>query len=255
MSYIGRTGKLSQRAYVKVDFLAEAGQTSKTGLSYVAGYVEVHLNGFLLTDGIDYTATNGNSVDFIVDLVLNDEITITALKTFAVADTYSQSQADTLLAAKLDAAGPLPAIDGSALTGVGKVLQVLHFQASTQVTNATTSYVDTGVTLTITPSSTASKVLVIHATQFYVPTTPKQVELNLVRGSTVVQHSGYLAYSNATGGTMDTLTHTLLDSPATSSAITYKVEFRDRTGAAVHAQYDDGGGDCISTITLMEIAQ
>ena len=86
MSYIGRTGKLSQRAYNKVSFLATAGQTIKTGLSYVAGFVEVYLNGVLLTDTVDYTATNGNSVTFVVALNVNDEVTVISLKTFAAAD-------------------------------------------------------------------------------------------------------------------------------------------------------------------------
>jgi hypothetical protein len=96
MSYIGQAGKLSQRAYSKVDFLAEAGQTIKTGLSYVAGFVEVYQNGFLLTNNIDYTATNGNSVTFVVPLILDDEITVVSLKTFSVANTYTQTDADAL---------------------------------------------------------------------------------------------------------------------------------------------------------------
>jgi len=86
MSYIGRTGKLSQRAYNKVSFLATAGQTIKTGLSYVAGFVEVHVNGLLLTDTVDYTATNGNSVTFVLALNVDDEVTVISLKTFAAAD-------------------------------------------------------------------------------------------------------------------------------------------------------------------------
>ena len=91
MSYIGRTGKLSQRAYNKVSFLATAGQTIKTGLSYVAGFVEVYLNGVLLTDTVDYTATNGNSVTFVLALNLDDEITIISLKTFVAANMLSLS--------------------------------------------------------------------------------------------------------------------------------------------------------------------
>ena len=100
MSYIGRTGKLSQRAYTKVDFLATAGQTIKTGLSYVAGFVEVHINGLLLTDAVDYTATNGNSVTFVVALNVNDEVTVVSLKTFAVPDTYTKAEADGSFATK-----------------------------------------------------------------------------------------------------------------------------------------------------------
>jgi hypothetical protein len=162
MSYLGRSAKLSLKAQEKVSFLATAGQTEKTGLSYIPTFVEVHLNGFLLTDGIDYTATNGNSVDFIVALVSLDEVTVISLKTFTVADHYTKSAADTLLAAKLDAAGPLPAIDGSALTGVGKVLQVVrNYTASgAYISTTSTTLVASGISVTITPKVIGSTILI-----------------------------------------------------------------------------------------------
>jgi len=100
MSYLGRSAKLSLKAQEKVSFLATAGQTAKTGLSYVPNFVEVYVNGILLTDTTDFTATNGNSVTFTVALALNDEVTVVSLKTFTVADHYTKSAANTLLAAK-----------------------------------------------------------------------------------------------------------------------------------------------------------
>jgi len=100
MSYLGRSAKLSLKAQEKVSFLATAGQTVKTGLSYTPSFVEVYVNGVLLTDTTDFTATNGNSITFTVALLLNDEVTVISLKTFSVADHYTKSDADTLLAAK-----------------------------------------------------------------------------------------------------------------------------------------------------------
>ena len=94
MSYLGRSGKLSLKAQEKVSFLATAGQTAKTGLSYTPNFVEVYVNGILLTDTTDFTATNGNSVTFSVALSLNDEVTVISLKTFSVSNTYTQSEAD-----------------------------------------------------------------------------------------------------------------------------------------------------------------
>ena len=105
MSYLGRSAKLSLKAQEKVSFLATAGQTVKAGLSYVPSFVEVYVNGVLLTDTTDFTATNGSSVTFTVALLLNDEVTVISLKTFTVADHYSKTEADTLLAAKLPLAG------------------------------------------------------------------------------------------------------------------------------------------------------
>ena len=105
MSYLGRSAKLSLKAQEKVSFLATAGQTVKTGLSYTPSFVEVYVNGVLLTDTTDFTATNGNSITFTVALLLNDEVTVISLKTFTVADHYSKTEADTLLATKLPLAG------------------------------------------------------------------------------------------------------------------------------------------------------
>ena len=105
MSYLGRSAKLSLKAQEKVSFLATAGQTVKTGLSYTPSFVEVYVNGVLLTDTTDFTATNGNSITFTVALLLNDEVTVISLKTFTVADHYTKSDADTLLAAKLAKSG------------------------------------------------------------------------------------------------------------------------------------------------------
>ena len=114
MSYIGRTGKLSQRAYNKLSFLATAGQTIKTGLSYVAGFVEVYINGLLLTDTVDYTATNGNSVTFVLALNLDDEVTVISLKTFAAADMLQLSGGT--VAGDLGVAGGA-IVDGTLLVG------------------------------------------------------------------------------------------------------------------------------------------
>ena len=96
MSYLGRSAKLSLKAQEKVSFLATAGQTSKTGLSYTPSFIDVYVNGVLLTDTTDFTATNGNSITFTVALLLNDEVTVISLKTFTVADHYTKSDADTL---------------------------------------------------------------------------------------------------------------------------------------------------------------
>jgi hypothetical protein len=114
MSYLGRTGKLSQRAYNKLSFLATAGQTVKSGLSYVAGFVEVYVNGTLLTDVVDYSASNGNSVTFLVALSVNDEVTVVSLKTFSVANMLPLSGGT--LNGNLDVAGSVTA-DGLVIAG------------------------------------------------------------------------------------------------------------------------------------------
>jgi len=98
MSYLGRSAKLVRRTQEKTSFLATAGQTEVTGLSYVSTFVEVRVNGIILTDVTDYTATNGNSITFPTALSLDDEVTIVALRTFALADHYSKTEGDALYA-------------------------------------------------------------------------------------------------------------------------------------------------------------
>jgi hypothetical protein len=55
-----------------------------------------------MTDTVDYTATNGNSVTFIVALTINDEVTIVSLKTYVVADHYTRAEVDSLLNFEVD---------------------------------------------------------------------------------------------------------------------------------------------------------
>jgi hypothetical protein len=141
MSYIGRSAKLSLKAQEKISFLATSGQTSKTGLSYTVGFIEVYVNGVLLTDNSDYTATNGNSITFTVALLLNDEVTVISLKTFTVADHYTKSDADTLLAAKAPIASP--SFTGSVGIGTAspsRALEVYSSQPAIKLNNGTNAF-------------------------------------------------------------------------------------------------------------------
>ena len=135
MSYLGRSAKLSLKAQEKVSFLATAGQTVKTGLSYTPSFIEVYVNGVLLTDTTDFTATNGNSITFTVALLLNDEVTVISLKTFTVADHYSKTEADTLLAAKSPIASPsftgTVSADGLVVDSSGAATTFVEFKNST----------------------------------------------------------------------------------------------------------------------------
>jgi hypothetical protein len=93
-------------------FIATAGQTTFTGadsngatLGYDSGYIDVYLNGVRL-DQADYTATTGTSVVLASGAALSDELNIVAFGTFALADHYTKTAADALLAAKAPLASP-----------------------------------------------------------------------------------------------------------------------------------------------------
>lgn len=141
--------------------------------------------------------------------------------------------------------------------GGGKVLQVVSATYATQTTTTGTSFVDTGLTATITPSASTSKILVMITDQMGVVRSGDDVyfKYQIVRGSTAVFNSGgnegwALASSSGTHQFYYTISPQYLDSPATTSATTYKLQMTQAgASATVYAQY----GNATSQIILMEI--
>lgn len=90
MAYIGQSlTEGTRRAY---NYTATSGQTTFNA-SYGVGAVDIYQNGVLLTPS-DYTASTGTTIVLGVAATLDDEITIICHNTFAVADTYTKSEAD-----------------------------------------------------------------------------------------------------------------------------------------------------------------
>lgn len=150
------------------------------------------------------------------------------------------------------AAANLTGTIAAARMPAGSVLQVVNAVYSTYVITSSTSYVDTGFSATITPSSASSKVLVLaNVPDTHNNSSTSLLYLNIVRASTqiieFVKHGDYIATSASLvtyGGSTS-----YLDSPATTSATTYKIQFKTNTGQ--QSLFLNGG---TGTITLMEIA-
>lgn len=144
----------------------------------------------------------------------------------------------------------------AAPAGGGKVLQVVNATYSTQVSNSSTTFADTGLTASITPSATTSKVLVIvHQTGISKYNYNTAVQVKLLRGATdIVTFEKLAAYNDGITGASENNAAgsgtVYLDSPATTSATTYKTQFC-RTSTGGEALIQRSG--CTSTITLMEI--
>ena len=105
----------------------------------------------------------------------------------------------------------------------------------TTVAIATTSWVDIGLSVSITLASTASKVKLEYAIQnFLLLTAPSGISFRLVRDSTPLFTAGH-GYSTFADHTAHHLTtsNIEIDSPASTSAITYKVQARGYTAVAV----------------------
>jgi len=102
-----KASSASQAILTTYKYVATAGQTVFTGadanslvLSYTAGSIFPTLNGVKL-DKTDYTATNGSTFTLAVAAVAGDELVIDSFATFNLANVYTKSEADVLLAGKL----------------------------------------------------------------------------------------------------------------------------------------------------------
>lgn len=142
------------------------------------------------------------------------------------------------------------------LRGAFRVLQVINASTVTQVQNNTTTYADTGLTATITPQSATSKILVlINHNGNYKATgdAGSAMNLKLMRGATDISFPGLEVGFNGINGEviLGSISASFLDTPATTSAVTYKTQFANRVNAAsVRVQLLAA----MSTMILMEIS-
>jgi len=136
----------------------------------------------------------------------------------------------------------------------GSSLQVVSANLVTVATTTSTSFVDTGLTATIIPTSSSSKILVmVTASGLEKPSVSgESVSLSLVRNSTNIFGQTNIMYSTTAMGFVCESSMTYLDSPATTSATTYKLQFRSRLGNTVKINQDNNYD--YSSITLMEVA-
>lgn len=148
----------------------------------------------------------------------------------------------------------LPDSSGTLLTKlpVGSVLQVVQGSTATTVDSATTAYVDTTLTATITPTSATSIILVIVTQSYYKAlSTSAGMNIKLFRGATdlgkFIDNAGYTATTSTARGVVAFQT---LDTPSTTSPVTYKTQFAN----TVAANFVRVQPDMPSQITLVEIA-
>jgi hypothetical protein len=151
----------------------------------------------------------------------------------------------------------------------GSVIQVASATKTDTQTFTTATYTDiTGLSVSITPTATSSKVLVSANITAYAQTSTTQGFIRLLRDSTAIG-VGDAAGSRVRATSPVSFTNTyhslstglsFLDSPSTTSTTTYKLQIRDEIGYSMYvnrSQLDNdsyNGGRYISTITLMEIA-
>jgi hypothetical protein len=140
--------------------------------------------------------------------------------------------------------------------GGGKVLQVINATYATEASTSSSTYTDTGLSATITPSSTNSKILVVffqNGLYKSADNASTSIGLRLMRGATSIIGTidDYIAFTNtAVRNSIGSTGATYLDSPATTSAVTYKTQFKS-TAATATAYVQQS--NATSSITLFEI--
>ena len=168
---------------------------------------------------------------------------------------YSQLDAPAIAG---DQTFTLPGTGGTIdrLNRAGNILQVVSATYSTPATNSTTTYADTGLTASITPSSASNKVLVIVQQSGLSKSNGNllnSVDVKLLRGSTdLINFVIAGAYTQAT--TYNYVAGagcTYFDSPSSTSSVTYKTQFRNGNASANAGVQANSAA---STITLMEVA-
>ena len=140
----------------------------------------------------------------------------------------------------------------AAATKTGSVLQVVTATSpyGAGTTNSTTTYVATGLTATITPSSTSNKILVSvsQANRKSNANSGTEAQSKLYRGSTAISDVISTCYTGTALELRTMASFSYLDSPATTSATTYTMYGSASAGTVSFDFY------AIGSITLTEIA-
>jgi len=141
---------------------------------------------------------------------------------------------------------------GATTFSPGKVLQVVYGNTGTAVANATTSYIDTGLTATITPSATTSKILILVTQSIGKSNNNTFQDLNLLRDTTSLfdPWANDVLYTATVQHLYVHAAFNYLDSPSSTSALVYKTQFKSYNTDQVNVQAADGSQ---SSMTLMEI--
>ena len=131
-------------------------------------------------------------------------------------------------------------------------MQVVYASHATNVNTSTNTFIDTGLTATITPTSATSTILVMVQQGGLRKDNNTGISLQLLRGASVILSTATTyGFTNAVEiNNIGASGIDYKDSPATTSATTYKTQFRsseNNAQAGVQANNDP------SSMVLMEI--
>ena len=234
------------------------GQAVATSMADLLGGTTGQVLSKTSNTDMDFTWVTSDDTDAIQNAIMD-----------AKGDLIGATAADTPARLAVGTNGQVLTADSAQATGIkwatpasgGKVLQVVQGTTSTSTTIATTTYTDTTLTATITPSLATSKVLVLVMQNWtnYAATNAAYSAIKLLRGATNVYVSPVNYGLGGTYGNTSTIVESrgmapviYLDSPATTSATTYKTQGRPEfTASSQNVIFQQGSNP--STIILLEI--
>ena len=161
--------------------------------------------------------------------------------------------------------GTITVPTGNQIVQAGAVLQVVSTTKTDSFSTTSATFVDvTGVSVSITPSATSSKILVLVDGVVGNTASANLSPINLVRNSTNIAQSTGAGTANATITiyTNNAINNSgfsisFLDSPSTTSSVTYKLQTRTNnagSSATIGRIAADTNWGSITSITVMEIA-
>ena len=154
--------------------------------------------------------------------------------------------------------GSTPTAGDLGLNTTGSVLQVVHGQDDQYTATSSGTSSITGITATITPSNTSSKILVvigINGINSNAQQLAGQFELKK-NGSSLKSLSTIAGWNGTSNVSEGAISATYYDSPSSTDALTYAIYFNIAAGSGTirYNNYSSGNGTTLSTITLIEIA-
>ena len=185
-----------------------------------------------------------------------DEGSVSAVSDGGVELYFDNSKKLETLTGGVNIVGALT-VNGSAVGGGGKILQVVQNIYKTDQSFSTTgSFFDTGLTATITPTSSSSKILIFAQLTFQ-PSNAAIIAFKILRGSTSLDvgvsgggTQGLIAGTqNGSRGAYPSMQ--ILDTPSTTSSTTYKVQASSSTNTRINGR--DTDYRACSVMTLMEV--
>ena len=191
------------------------------------------------------------------DRILNIPDVAGNLVTTGDTGTVTSGMVDSMTASKLT--GALPVLDGSSLTGVGKILQAVATSRTTTITfSQDFSAYSTVVTGTITPSSTSSRILIMcqNALDACSGGSYPALHGHIARGGTELDGMELVLYQGATQShRIAVISQNYIDSPNTTSAVTYNSNWANSSGSTQSGTYSGVANQYDSSrMFLLEIA-